>query len=189
MERCPYCFKQIAEGERCSCGYELSDNANIEEALRPGTIIGACYQIGAVLGKGGFGITYRGYDLNMQKIVAIKEFFPDGLVFRNGQVTGIAPVRSNTYNEVRTVSGSKSNVFQKSLDLFYREAVALGKLSKLPNVVHAYHVFRENNTAYIVMEFVEGRSLKTILRERTRIPEDELLDLLDPILSVLENLL
>ena len=163
MERCPYCFKPLPEGSRCSCNYENSANARIEEALHPGSIVGACYQIGAVLGKGGFGITYRAFDLIMQKVVAIKEFYPEGIVTRGGLYGNSGTV---SRSEVLTMTERNRETYQKSLDLFYREAIALGKLEKQPNVVHAHHIFRENGTAYIVMEFVEGRSLKSIESSR-----------------------
>ena len=184
MERCPYCFKPLPESGVCDCRYEESKNAQIEDALHPGAIVGACYQIGAVLGKGGFGITYKAFDLNMRKIVAIKEFYPDGMVTRGklyGNITGAKISKS----EVLTMSESSGEVYRKSLDLFYREAVALGKLDKLPNVVHAHHVFCENGTAYIVMEYVNGQSLKAMVEERGKIPERELLGLLDPVLTAL----
>lgn len=186
MKNCPYCFKPIPENGVCDCHYENSSNARIEDALRPGTIVGACYLIGAVLGKGGFGITYRAYDLNMQKVVAIKEFFPEGMVTRAGLVNNSVS-DSRWLSEVITLTERSRSVYQKSLELFYREAVALGKLGKLPNVVHAHHIFRENGTAYIVMDFVEGQPLKSMIDERGKIPENELLPLLDPILTVLEK--
>ena len=84
MNRCPYCFKPLPENGNCDCCYPESENAKIEDALKPGTIIGVCYMIGGVLGQGGFGITYKGFDLNLEKEVAIKEFYPRGLVTRAG---------------------------------------------------------------------------------------------------------
>ena len=186
MERCPYCFRKLPEYGVCECRYEESENARIEEALHPGAIVGACYQIGAVLGKGGFGITYKAFDLNMQKVVAIKEFYPDGLVTRGNlysEKTGEKVSRS----QVVTMSERSGETYRKSLELFYREAMALGKLEKFPNVVHAYHIFRENGTAYIVMQYVEGQSLKGMINEQGRIPEGELLPLLDPVLTALER--
>ena len=129
MERCPYCFKPIPDGSVCDCHYEESENAHILDALRPGTIVGACYQIGAVLGKGGFGITYRGYDLNMQKVVAIKEFYPNDMVTREF-LLGTHAESGKAQSHVLTLAEQNNDVYRKSLDLFYREAIALGKLEK-----------------------------------------------------------
>lgn len=181
MERCPYCFKPLPEYGTCDCRYEESENARIEDTLRPGAIVGAAYQIGAVLGKGGFGITYRGFDLNNERVVAIKEFYPDGMVTRGRLVSNFARSRST----VMTLTERNLDIYKKSLKLFYREAQALSKLGKQPNVVHAHSIFHENGTAYIVMEFVEGKSLKQMIQERGRIPEAELIRLLDPALAAL----
>ncbi|MBR6088646.1 MAG: serine/threonine protein kinase [Anaerolineaceae bacterium] len=105
---------------------------------------------------------------------------------RYGQVNPNAAGESRS-NAVVPVNTEGNNNYKKSLDLFYREAQALGKLEKQPNVVHAYHVFRDNDTAYIVMEYLEGRSLKSIINERGRIPEEELLPLLEPVLKALDK--
>ncbi len=187
MERCPYCFKILPANGKCSCRYEESENARIEDALRPGTIVGACYQIGGVLGQGGFGITYKGYDLNLEKEVAIKEFFPEGLVTRAVRLGENDPVRRTNSARVLPLNTKSSETYRKSLDLFYREAKALARLSKFSNVVHVYHCFPENDTAYIVMDYVNGRSLKSILDEKGRFAESELIPLLDPVLDVLQK--
>ncbi len=183
---CPYCFRELPPDGKCSCAYESSSNFRIKEALRPGMIVGACYQIGGVLGRGGFAITYLGYDLDLEKVVAIKEFFPEGMVARNLGADDISERREKTC-DILVASPKKEEVYRKSLDLFYREARALGRLGDLPNVVHVYRIFRENNTAYIVMDYVEGKPLKTIIREMGRIPEDKLLPLLDPVLTALQK--
>ena len=187
MERCPYCFKILPKNGICSCRYEESENARIEDALKPGTIVGACYQIGGVLGKGGFGITYKGYDLNLEKEVAIKEFFPEGLVTRAVRLNENDPLRRMNASRVLPLNTKSSETYQKSLDLFYREAKALARLSKLSNVVHVYHCFPENDTAYIVMDYVNGESLLTILGEKGRFSESELIPLLDPVLDALQK--
>ncbi len=183
---CPYCFRKLPEGSKCGCGYEESNNYRSKEALRPGMIVGACYQIGGVLGRGGFAITYRGYDLDLEKVVAIKEFFPEGMIVRNAGEEKNSE-RGNKTCEILISSPKNADVYRKSLELFYREAKALGRLGNLPNVVHVYRIFRENNTAYIVMDYVEGKPLKTIIRERGRIPENLLLPLLDPVLTALQK--
>ena len=141
MERCPYCFKPLPEYGTCDCRYEESENVRIEDTLRPGAIVGAAYQIGAVLGKGGFGITYRGFDLNNERVVAIKEFYPDGMVTRGRLVSNFARSRST----VMTLTERNLDIYKKSLKLFYREAQALSKLGKQPNVVHAHSIFHYRN--------------------------------------------
>ena len=183
---CPYCFKKLPPGGKCGCAYQSGPNSRLKEALQPGMIVGACYQIGGVLGRGGFAITYRGYDLDLEKVVAVKEFYPEGMVARNaGADSGSG--RGNKTCEILVSSPKNAEVYRKSLDLFYREARALGRLGDLPNVVHVYRIFRENNTAYIVMDYVDGKPLKQIIHEMGRIPEKTLLPLLDPVLTALQK--
>ncbi|MBR6091085.1 MAG: serine/threonine protein kinase, partial [Anaerolineaceae bacterium] len=151
--------------------------------LRPGTVVGGCYRIGAVLGKGGFGITYHGFDFNAHRDVAIKEFFPKGMAERAGQS------KKNGKHSSRVVAIQTDNIkiYQKSLKMFYKEAQTLYKLSGIPNVPKVYRIFQENGTAYIVMEYIEGKSLNQLLKENGAFSEEELLPLLDPVLEALEK--
>ena len=85
--RCRCCFAQKpAEGPcpRCGCD-ETTKNA--PNQLQIGTVLQEQYQIGRVLGQGGFGITYHGWDLYLDIPVAIKEYFPGGMVMRETSVT------------------------------------------------------------------------------------------------------
>ena len=190
MERCPYCFKPLPENGKCDCHYTESENSRIVEALEPGTVLGACYQIGAVLGKGGFGITYKGFDLNLEKEVAIKEFYPSGMVARASIISQFGEISGPNASRVIPLNSKDADVYNKSLDMFFKEARVLAKLSKLSNVVHIYQIFRENNTAYFVMDYVRGKSLSRVMRERGAgggFPEEELISLLDPVLGALEK--
>ncbi|MCR4615843.1 MAG: protein kinase [Clostridiales bacterium] len=145
---CSYCFAEIPSGTE-NCVYCGSDKQNkvVPGALPPGTILHAQYIIGKTLGVGGFSITYRAFDYSSKKVVAIKEFFPSSLVMRS---TG------NT--QVSVISPDDLNIYEKYLKRFYEEAHIISTLNH-PNIIRVYKLFCENNTAYYVMEFLDGCDL------------------------------
>jgi serine/threonine protein kinase len=131
----------------------------VTSALQPGTqLAGGLYAVGKVLGQGGFGITYLGSDARERRTVAVKEFFPHGSVRRN--------------REVHPSSGMSLADFVAARDKFLGEARILARF-KHPGIVEVYGSFDENNTAYMVMEFLRGRSLLQLLEERGPLPEAE----------------
>ena len=131
--------------------------------LRKGTRLIGRYTIECVLGQGGFGITYLGIDELHEKKVAIKEFFPQGIVTRNIE-----------YQDTVTVTfvGEKDN-YNKGKEKFLKEARIMARFSKDEGIVKAQDFFEINNTAYIVMEYLEGITLKQYLRENERIEPEE----------------
>ena len=131
------------------------------------------YVIKEVLGQGGFGITYLAEDTNLNQLVAIKEYLPIDMAVREGGIS------------IHPVSGEYGDQFKWGLDRFITEAQTLAKF-KHPNIVRVFSVFRENNTAYIVMEYEKGRGLHEILKQRKTLPEEELKAILFPILSGLK---
>ena len=152
--RCACCFGWKTAGEvcpRCGCD-ETTQNA--PHQLPIGTVLKEQYQIGKVLGQGGFGITYHGWDLYLDIPVAIKEYYPNGMVMRETGVT----------MAVADISGDDGSRFQKNRERFMREAKMLARFSQVPEVVQVRNFFNANNTAYIVMEYVEGITLKEHVR-------------------------
>lgn len=148
---CPMCqVENSAEVSQCStCGASLvaSDNPH---ALLPGTVLqGGTYAVGRCLGQGGFGITYQGSDLRLRRPVAIKEFFPFGSARRGSSV---AP------------TGQLDN-FVKGRKRFVQEGEALARFDH-PGIVRVHAQFEENDTAYIVMEYLQGKTLEAVLAER-----------------------
>ena len=109
------------------------------------------YYIGAALGQGGFGITYAAYDTKADGKVAVKEYYPNGFVNRNH--TSSASVVSST-------DPTDEAVFTKGRQRFLEEASILAAFSGVDGIVNVQDCFRENNTVYIVMEFLDGVSLK-----------------------------
>ena len=146
--------------------------------LRKGTRLIGRYTIEKVLGQGGFGITYLGIDELHEKKVAIKEFFPQGIVTRNIE-----------YQDTVTVTfvGEKDN-YEKGKERFLKEARTMAKFSKDEGIVKALDFFEINNTAYIVMEYLEGITLKQYLRENERIEPEELLELFVPLIESLDEI-
>ena len=146
--------------------------------LRKGTRLIGRYIIEGVLGQGGFGITYLGIDELHEKKVAIKEFFPQGIVTRNIE-----------YQDTVTVTfvGEKDN-YEKGKERFLKEARTMAKFSKDEGIVKALDFFEINNTAYIVMEYLEGITLKQYLRENQRIAPEDLIELLVPLIEALDEI-
>ena len=146
--------------------------------LRKGTRLIGRYTIECVLGQGGFGITYLGIDELHEKKVAIKEFFPQGIVTRNIE-----------YQDTVTVTfvGEKDN-YEKGKERFLKEARTMAKFSKDEGIVKALDFFEINNTAYIVMEYLEGITLKQYLRENQRIAAEDLIELLVPLIEALDEI-
>ena len=116
------------------------------------------YAVGEVLGQGGFGITYKGGDLNLRRYVAIKEFFPQGCARQDSTVQPGGTLSAADY------AGVKAK--------FIEEARTLARFSD-PGIVRVFGVFEENNTAYMVMEFLEGSTLSKRMAEQTVLDETE----------------
>ena len=128
------------------------------------------YRIEQVLGAGGFGITYRARDTNLDKDVAIKEYLPGELAMRapDGNVVAQATQHEAGY--------------KWGLDRFLLEARTLGKFSH-PNIVRVLRYFEANATAYVVMDYERGDPLKTLLQLDPQPPEAQLKAWLGPLLD------
>ena len=144
-------------------------------ALPPRTILNDAYEIGRVLGKGGFGITYAALDTHLQVPVAIKEFLP-------AQVAGRGTDRST----VQPHGGNESDVFEHGLSAFLAEAQTLAQFNH-PNIVQVRAFFRQNGTGYLVMPFYEGKTLDAVLNDHEGpMPCTEALALVEPVMNGLE---
>jgi len=141
-------------------------------SLQPGYLL-HWYLIEKILGQGGFGITYLATDTNLNRQVAIKEYLPIEMAVR----------QDNT--SVYPVSGGHGEQFKWGLERFISEAQTLARF-KHPNIVRVHAVFRENNTAYMVMEYEHGQGLDRILKEKKTLDENSLRQIIIPILNGLE---
>jgi serine/threonine protein kinase len=132
------------------------------------------YRIDRVLGQGAFGITYLARDVNLDRRVAIKEYLPSGLAMRSGDLS------------VHTLSDDQGDDFRRGLDRFLKEARTLA-LFEHPNVVRVLNVLEANGTAYMVMNYEEGETLRDLLARRGTLPESDLRRLLLPLLDGLDH--
>jgi F-box protein 11 len=151
---CPICGSgNVEQAVTCnSCGIRLdAQAAALSHVLPAGTKLhGGDYTIGKLLGQGGFGITYLGSDTKLRRPVAIKEFYLSSGCTRH----------SVTVQPVPSLLSESS--YTKSRDNFIGEGQTLARF-RHPGIVGVYATFEENNTAYIVMEFLKGKSLQKII--------------------------
>ena len=156
LSYCLHCFGPLRAAGFCErCGFNNGAYRMMEHHLMPGTVIRGRYLIGRVLGEGGFGITYAGFDGTLKRRVAVKEFFPRGIASRFSSQS----LTVNCQSSEPTVRESFSTGITRCLN----EAQILAQLDSVPAIVRVLDFFRENNTAYIVMEFVEGVTLRDYL--------------------------
>lgn len=176
-EYCPYCMNPVEPGAACpACGLTAGAYAPSPHHLPPGTVLRDRYLVGRVLGEGGFGITYIGCDLRLELKVAIKEYFPTDRANR----VAAADLSVSSY------SGAAGERYQSGKARFLQEARTMARMDKQPVIVSVRDFFELNNTAYIVMEYVEGTTFKDLVPQRGgRIPAGELLHEMEPLFSAL----
>ena len=138
-------------------------------ALPPGTRFEE-YRLDAVLGAGGFGITYRAYDAHLDTFVAIKEYLPGEFAART-EASTVVP-KSNT----------DAQDYHWGLTRFLDEARTLARF-KHPHLNQVYRFFESNGTAYMVLEYIQGETLADRLTRERQLPEESLQRLLEEVLS------
>lgn len=148
---------------------------DINQGLKPGaTLRHNAYRIDKILGQGGFGITYLAVDLNLDRYVAIKEFFPKDYCDRDNMTSHV------------TLGTQGSKEFVNRLKVkFLKEARNIAKFDN-PYIVRIHSAFEENNTAYYVMDYVEGDTLADIVKNDGPIPEKEALQYIKKIGEALD---
>ena len=143
--------------------------------LRPGTILDGRYEIGPVLGEGGFGITYSGTHISTGEKVAVKELFCRDYMYRDVNTTGRIVVTEDT-------SGKRLEAERRR---FLKEARIVRDLASEDSIVSVLDYFEENETAYIVMEFIEGITLQQYVKENGRFDPKELYSEMRPLMQAL----
>ncbi|MGN0466355.1 MAG: YARHG domain-containing protein [Lachnospiraceae bacterium] len=148
--------------------------------LKPQTILSGKYLVGKSIGEGGFGITYIGWDLNLEIPLAIKEYFPNGFAIRD----------HHTSDHVTAFTGEKEKFYKAGREKFIQEAKSLAKFYKQEEIVLVRDYFQENGTAYIVMEYIVGKSYSEILKEKEKNnihpSVEEVFETMKPVIKALE---
>lgn len=159
----------------CLAADENERHRNLHHQLPVNTILRGRYLIGRVLGEGGFGITYEGQDLKLQCRVAIKEFFLSGRTSRTGSLTVVPNDKQTTV------------LFESGKSRFLDEARVLAQFAEEPNIVQVRDYFEENGTGYIIMEFLKGQDLDSLLKREGAMPYERVLELLEPAMLALDR--
>lgn len=176
INKCMGCMSDF-RGYPCPvCGFDPGKVTGNEYALPLQSILASKYLVGRVLGQGGFGITYIGLDMTLERKVAIKEYYPAG------QVSRAPGTRALTWY----TSSNASQARQEGMELFLKEARKMARLDDIPGVVKVREVFQENATAYIVMDFVEGQTLKSLLKNGP-LPWEKAKDIFRPAIQAMEK--
>ena len=149
-----------------------------KRALVSGTILNGKYRIEGILGEGGFGITYAGQHKDNNCKVAIKEYFPSGLASRN-----YADSNQNLH-----IFRGENEEYQRGKKRFLNEAEILREYQYLDGIVTVMDCFECNQTAYIVMEYIEGVTLQQYIKENGCLSYQELLQLLEPVMKSLNQI-
>ncbi len=173
---CLYCFGDLDKDRVCTkCRKRADDTPSPPHHIPQRTVLNGKYLLGKALGEGGFGITYLAWDLTSGVKIAIKEYFPSGFVTR-------VPKSNNV------IINSKQNqsASNRGLKRFIDEAKNLAKIKNLSGIVNVRDFFSANGTAYIVMEFLDGISLKKYMqRKGGKITADEILGIMRPVMDSL----
>lgn len=162
---CSHCMRQLSEEQQCCpfCGYSGNDE-DPDFALPEGTLLhNGRYELGAVVGVGGFGITYAAWDHILQIPAAIKEYFPGDYAYRNIDESDRVLVHEE-----------RMKYFRLGYERFLHEAHIIGTLQNLKSVVSVRDCFEKNNTAYIAMEFVHGVTLEQYMNSHPMRPKQVL---------------
>ncbi|MCC8127599.1 MAG: protein kinase [Clostridiales bacterium] len=179
---CPGCMSEWGNpGAPCPvCGFIEHQYERPARWLPLRHILNGKYMVGKVIGEGGFGITYMCWDLNLEVRVAIKEYFPVGLATREGGIKAGASISA--------LPGVRQENYRQGLEKFMTEAKNLSRFYHLKGIVAVKDFFFENETAYMVMEYIDGITLGTYLKQHGgQITEQQALTLFAPVMESLQT--
>ena len=182
MKKCMGCMRDYGETNvKCPvCGYSDEqmriNKETLPEALEPTTIIGGRYILGRTLSCSDFSIVYVGWDALLEKRVAVKEYFPYRLGHRkNG-------------NEISFASANDQVVFEKGMEHFENEIRTLTKHQDIHEIVEVYRCVRENNTSYMIMEYMAGCTLEDWLEGDVSIEDLSANDIFGKLLTAIDKI-
>jgi len=172
---CPRCMA-VLQGRACICGFVAEPNSDYAMALPNYILLNNRYVLLSVIGAGGFGVTYRALDTKSKQICAIKEYVPAGVALRRPDGL-LCPD-----------SGAKAEIYQHGKFRFMEEAYILQKLNYMPSTATIRDCFEEYNTAYYVMDFIQGRTIKEILVRQGRMDLAPALNVLCSVAEALDQI-
>ena len=177
---CMNCMQgMLDENGRCSaCGIAEHEIKTSNRHLAFRTIIKGKYLIGKVIGEGGFGITYLGYDLDLNARVAIKEYCPRDYAGRDvTDLVSVLPFDEET-----------GEFYEAEMVKFIGEAQRLAKFRNQKGIVSVLDYFKENGTAYIVMDYIDGITLREYMKKLDApLPLNDVLEMMYPVIRILEK--
>lgn len=178
LRLCLGCMKMIPKNEPfCHlCGFNAGQYQGNPRCLRLGQKLTNKYIIGKVIGEGGFGITYIGWDIVLEMPVAVKEYFPSNIASRD---------TSYGASTINIFDGKSKDLYEQGLQRYVKEAKNLSRFHYLQGIVSVRDFFYANATAYIVMEYIDGITMKEHMKKVGRIAPDVVLDSLKPIMESL----
>lgn len=164
MKRCISCFEEHEEKYNVCphCGYYEEQQENPLQRLPHGTKLNNRFVVGQTLGKGGFAITYKAWDTKLNKVVAIKEYYPGELVNRPMGTKDVILIEKKAVKE-----------FKFGYNRLLDEARYVSRLGGECNTLYVDTFFEENNTSYMVMEYVKGAQLREIVSKKGKMSADE----------------
>lgn len=175
---CMNCFRLKGHSRICpKCGFPEDAEPAQPYYLNPGTVLSDHFIVGTVIGVGNYGIIYRCYDTTLGVVVAVKEFFPDGVVSR-----GAGEKR------VWLLAQNQGHRYRDMVQRFMMEARSIAQFGKAKDIVNVYDYFEENNTAYIIMEYVNELLLQDYLEQEGRIEPRKAIQITDAILEAVKKI-
>lgn len=178
MKLCMGCMNQIEDNvDTCPhCGFNEATLQQESYYLNPGTVIGGKYIVGRVLSYGGHTVSYLGMDAEANRKVVVKEYLPSDF-----------STRSEGDMDVTIYSGDAQVQFEKGLTNFLNEASKIQALGSPEGIAKVYDCVAENDTGYVISEYVSGRTLKEILASGKKYSVQEAVTFISRILKGLSK--
>lgn len=182
FNRCWACMEPLEEGQKIcpKCQYQNELYYANPRCLKPGTLLNNRFYVGIVLGEGGFGVTYIGWDTILDMTVAIKEYFPANVASRD--------CTASLTNDINIFGGRSEQEYKLGLERYIREARTLSKFHDLHGIVDIRDFFHENNTAYLVMEYLKGPTLEEHIKQYGRMKPEYVFQIMKPVMRSLEKI-
>ena len=177
MKLCMGCMNQIEDGQvTCPiCGYNEREIVQETYYLTPGSVVGNKYIVGRVLDYGGYSVTYLGYDGEKNQKITIREYLPSDF-----------STRAKDELDVTIYSGDAYEQFTEGLMTFLNEGNSIEKIPDIHGIAKVYDCISENETGYVIGEYLEGQTLKEILETGKKFDINEAKQI---IMSILQGLM